>query len=64
MPLLNLVIVLIVIGVLMWLVNKYIPMAEPYRTIINILVIVVICIWLLQTLGIWGSGPWIGPGRG
>lgn len=63
MPLLNLVVLLIIIGVGMYLINRYVPMAEPYKTILNIVVIVVVCIWLLQTFGMWNAGPWVGPHR-
>ena len=64
MPLINLVIVLIVVGVLLWLVNQYIPMAPPIKQIINVLVIIVVILWLLSVLGLFGgAGPWIGPHR-
>lgn len=52
MPLINPIIVLIIVGVLLWLVNTYIPMAQPVKTIINVLVAVVICLWLLGMLGV------------
>lgn len=54
MPLINLVIVLIVIGVLLWLVNTYIPMDRKIKNIVNILVLVVVVLWLLQVFGILG----------
>jgi hypothetical protein len=47
MPLINLVIVLIVVGVLMWLVNTYIPMDGKIKQILNVVVIIAIVIWLL-----------------
>lgn len=52
MSLISLVIVLIVVGVLLWLVNRYIPMDATIRKIINILVIFVVVFWLLSVLGI------------
>ena len=52
MPLINIVIILVVAGVGLWAINKYIPMAAPVKTILNLVVIVVICIWLLQVFGI------------
>jgi hypothetical protein len=55
MPLINLVVVLIVVGVLLYLINRYIPMASSIKTILNVLVVVVVCIWLLQAVGLWGS---------
>jgi len=54
MPLINLVIVLIVIGVLLWLVNTYIPMDRKIKNIVNIVVLVVVVLWLLQVFGILG----------
>jgi len=47
MPLISVVIVLIVVGVLLWLVNTYLPMDAKIKNIINILVVVVVVLWLL-----------------
>jgi hypothetical protein len=55
MPLINLVIVLIVVGVLLWLVNAYIPMDGKIKKILNIVVLIVVVLWLLQVFGILGS---------
>lgn len=55
MPLINLVIVLIVIGVLLWLVNTYIPMDRKIKQILNIVVVIIVVIWLLQVFGVLGS---------
>jgi hypothetical protein len=52
MPLINLIIVLVVIGLILYLVNTYIPMAAPIKTIINVLVVIVLCLWLLSLFGI------------
>ncbi len=52
MPLINLIIVLIVIGVALYLINAYIPMAQPIKTILNVVVILVVCLWLLGIFGI------------
>lgn len=53
MPLVNLVIVLIVVGVLLYLINRYIPMASSIKSILNIVVVVAVCIWVLQAVGLW-----------
>jgi hypothetical protein len=53
MPLLNLVVILIVIGVGLYLINRHIPMAHSIKTILNVVVVVVVCVWLLQTAGMW-----------
>ena len=55
MPLINLVIILIVVGVLLWLVNNYIPMDGKIKQILNIVVVVVVVIWLLQVFGVLGE---------
>jgi hypothetical protein len=52
MPLIQLLIVLIVVGVCLWLVFTYIPMAPPIRTIITVVVVLVLCLWLLSLFGI------------
>jgi predicted membrane protein len=55
MPLLNIVLTLIVVGVALWLVNRYIPMASSIKTILNVVVVVAVCVWVLQAVGLWGS---------
>ena len=55
MPLINLVVVLIVVGVLLWLVNTYIPMDSKIKQILNIVVVIAVVIWLLQVFGVIGS---------
>jgi len=50
MSLINLVIVLIVVGVLLWLVNAYIPMDAKIKQILNIVVVIVVVLWLLSVL--------------
>lgn len=55
MPWLNLVVVLIVIGAGLYLINRYIPMASSIKTILNVVVVVLICVWLLQAAGLGGS---------
>lgn len=54
MPLLNLIIPLIVIGLVLWLINRYIPMASSIKTILNVVVTVIVCVWVLQAVGLWG----------
>jgi len=55
MPLLNLVVILIIVGVGLHLINRYIPMASSIKTILNLVVIVVVCLWLLQATGLWAG---------
>jgi hypothetical protein len=60
MDLVQIVVVLIVVGVLLWLVNNYIPMDGKIKNILNIVVVIVVVIWLLQALGLLGSLRGIG----
>jgi len=55
MPLINLVVVLVIVGVALWLINRFIPMASSIKTILNIVVVVAVCIWLLQAVGLWSN---------
>ena len=55
MPLVNLVFVLIVVGVALWLINRYIPMASSIKSILNVVVVVFVAVWVLQAVGLWGS---------
>jgi len=52
MSLITIVIALIAVGVLLWLVNTYIPMDAKIKKIINIVVLVVVVLWLLNVFGI------------
>jgi predicted membrane protein len=54
MPLINIVITLIVVGVVLWLINNFIPMASSIKTILNVVVVVAVAIWVLQAVGLWG----------
>jgi predicted membrane protein len=55
MPLLNLVVALIIVGVALYLINRYIPMASSIKTIMNVVVVVAVCVWVLQATGLWGD---------
>jgi hypothetical protein len=63
MSLISLVIVLIVVGVLLWAVNTYIPMDGKIKTILNIVVVIVVVLWLLNSFGVLGSLESIRIGR-
>jgi hypothetical protein len=55
MPLLTIVLVLIIVGVLLWLVNSYIPMAGSIKTILNVVVVIAVILWLLKVFGVLGN---------
>ncbi len=63
MPLINVVGTLIVVGVLLWLVNTYIPMDGKIKNILNIVVVIAVVIWLLQAFGLLGELSSIRIGR-
>jgi hypothetical protein len=63
MPLINLIIVLVIVGVLLWLVNSYIPMDSKIKTILNVVVVIVVVLWLLSVFGVVGSLNTIHVGR-
>ena len=52
MPILNVLIVLVVVGVGLWLINTYIPMDSKIKNILNIVVVICLLIWLLKVFGI------------
>jgi hypothetical protein len=52
MPLMQILIALIVVGVLLWLVNSFIPMAGSIKSIFNAVVIIVVVVWLLNVFGL------------
>jgi len=56
-PLVNIVLVLVVIGVLLWLINTYVPMAAAIKSLLNIVVVLVVVVWLLQVFGIASGIP-------
>ncbi len=57
MPLINVVLTLIVVGVVLWLINTYIPMQGTIKSILNFVVVIVVILWLLYGFGILsGSG--------
>jgi hypothetical protein len=55
MPLLNIVIVLIIVGVGLYCINRFIPMASSIKTILNVVVVVAVCVWVLQATGLWAG---------
>lgn len=55
MPILTILIVLIVVGVLLYLINNYIPMDRKIKSILNIVVVIVLIIWLLKAFGLLNS---------
>lgn len=48
----QLLLLLVVVGVVLYLINNYVPMAPPIKTIINVVVVLVVCVWLLRVAGV------------
>jgi len=52
MPIIQIFVVLIVVGILLWLVNRFIPMAGSIKSILNAVVVIVVVVWLLNVFGL------------
>ena len=63
MSLITVVVVLVVVGVLLWLVNSYIPMDSKIKSILNVVVVIGVVLWLLQAFGLLNSLSGIHIGR-
>ncbi len=57
MPLVQVVLLLIIVGVVLWLINQYIPMAASIKSILNAVVVIAVIIWLLNVFGLLSSSP-------
>jgi len=55
MPLITIVLVLIVVGLVLWLINTYIPMQSAIKTILNVVVVIAVAVWVLQAMGLWST---------
>jgi hypothetical protein len=55
--LVQIIVILVVVGLVMWLINTYIPMAGAIKSLLNIVVFVVLLIWILQVFGVIGAIP-------
>jgi len=63
MSLIGLIVILCIVGVILWLVNTYIPMDAKIKMIINIVVVIVVVLWLLSVFGLLGSMQQIRVGK-
>jgi len=55
MPLIQLVIVLVVVGLILWVINSYIPMQSTIKRILNVVVVIGVILWLLNVFGLIGN---------
>ena len=63
MPLIQLIIILVVVGVLLWAINSYIPMQATIKRILNVVVVLIVILWLLSVFGILGNMSTVRIGR-
>jgi uncharacterized membrane protein YkgB len=63
MPLIHVVVVLIVVGVLLWIINRFIPMAGSIKSILNAVVVIAVVLWLLNIFGIFNYHSLIHMGK-
>lgn len=52
MPIITIIVVLVVIGLVLYLIENYIPMSQPIKTVLRVVVVLGLCIWLLNAFGI------------
>lgn len=57
MTLVSLIVFLVVVGVVLWAINNLIPMDAKIRQLINVIVVLAVCLWLLEAFGILHGGP-------
>lgn len=53
MPLMQILLALIVVGILLWLVNRFIPMQGTIKSILNAVVVIGVVLWLLNAFGLF-----------
>ena len=54
--LISVVIVLVIVGLCLYLIETFIPLAAPFKMVIRVVVILVLCLWLLSFFGVWHGG--------
>jgi hypothetical protein len=57
MPFVQVLLLLIVVGVVLWLINRYIPMAASIKSILNAVVVIAVIMWLLNVFGLLTTNP-------
>ena len=55
MPLITLIVTLVIVGVILWAINAYIPMQPTIKKILNVVVVIVVVLWLLSAFGLLGD---------
>jgi hypothetical protein len=52
MSLIGLIVTLVIVGLILWLINSYIPMDQKIKTILNVAVVIIVILWLIQSFGL------------
>jgi hypothetical protein len=55
MPVITILLILVAVGVILWLVNTYIPMDRKIKNILNVVVVIIVIVWLLKVFGLFDS---------
>lgn len=55
MPIITIIVVLVIAGLLLYAINKWIPMQSTVKSILNLVVIIILIVWLLKVFGVWGA---------
>jgi hypothetical protein len=55
MPIITILLILVAVGVILWLVNTYIPMDRKIKNILNVVVVILVIVWLLKVFGLFDS---------
>jgi hypothetical protein len=57
MPFVQVLLLLIIVGVVLWLINRYVPMAASIKSILNAVVVIAVIVWLLNVFGLLTTNP-------
>lgn len=55
MSILSILLVIVIVGVILWLINSYVPMDAKIKTILNVVIVLILIIWLLKAFGVLGE---------
>lgn len=55
----SILIALVIVGLVLYLVENYVPMSAPIKTVLRVVVVLILCIWLLQAFGLYSGGPFL-----
>lgn len=53
----SILVTLVIVGLVLYLIENYVPMSAPIKTVLRVVVVLLLCLWLLQAFGLWSGGP-------